>query len=233
MLYFSAFTLISFFGISMLTYGFWWKRPTVIEPHEKINDIEYIINGTNTGNTVTVRVYLSTDKWNRKLWANGSLSINGLPIDSKHYNTWIASGDKYTHEIPKAPKYTLSLKREWEKEIIKVILAKSFSAKIPLKLYQDKENIIPFISEVPLIWEKIYINFSSLSRAPITKDANWYTHSESSIYAKIVNNNIVLTPEDIKNLLPWPMNISLGYIIKQKDGTYSIQNMEKIELIKE
>jgi hypothetical protein len=119
------------------------------------------------------------------------------------------------------------------KEITKVIIASSFSVTFPLKLNQNTDNIIPFTSEIPISGEKIYIGFSSLSRAPITKDANWYPHTESSIYGKIVDNTILLTPEDIKNFLPWPMKISLSNIIKQTDGTYSVQSIGNIELVKE
>lgn len=224
---------MSFFWSSILAYWFWWTRPSVIQPHEKINDIEYSINDTNESDTVTVRAYLSTDQWRRKLWTSDSLSINGILMHAKYYNTWLASGYEYIEKIPRSPKYVLSLKREWAEEITKVIIASWFLATFPLKLNQNTDNIIPFTSEIPISGEKIYIGFSSLSRAPIAKDANWYLHTESSIYGKIVDNTILLTPEDIKNFLPWPMKISLSNIIKQTDGTYSVQSIGNIELVKE
>lgn len=223
--------LMSFLWGSILAYWFWWTRPPIIQSHEKINDIEYIINDTSTGDTVTVRVYLSTDTWNRKLWKNDSISINGILFHAKYYNTWLTNGYKYTQQIKKASKYSLSLKREWNEEIIKTIVPSLFSAKIPFKLYKNSDNIIPFIVDTSLIWEKIHISFSSLSHAPIIKDNQWYAHSESIIYGKIVNNTILLTSEDLKNFIPWNMKIALSNIVKQEDGTYVIVSEWNIELL--
>ena len=224
---------MSFFWISLLTYWFWWTRPPVIQSHEGINDIEFTINDTNEGDTVTVRVYLTTDIWRRKLWTNDTLSINDILMHAQYYNTWWASGYKYSQEISRAPKYILSLKREWKEEIVKTITPSKFLPNIPFKISQNKENIIPFISEIPIPWEKIYISFSSLSHTPIAKDNQWFLHPEFQVYGKIINNTIILTPEDLKNLLPWKMKTSLSNIIKQEDGTYVIESDMIIELVKE
>lgn len=231
-IFFLIILFMSFFWASILAYWFWWTRPPAIQPHEEITDIEYTINDTNEGDTVKVRVYLNTLTWRSKLWENDTLRVNGILLSAKYYNSWLSVGYEYSQMIPRASEYILTLKREWKKEITKIIKASSFWASIPPQIYQNRVNRIPVTSEVPFPWEKVYISISSLTRAPIATDSRWYTHTESHIYGKVIDNTLILTPEDLKHLLPWSMKVTLDNIIKQADGTYVIWREATIELVK-
>ncbi len=229
----TLFLIMSFFWMSILAYWFWWLRPSVVQKNETIDRIEYTINAINWWDTITATVYLNTNKWRRKLWPSDTLSINGTILQAQYYNNGIATGYKYTQELQKSQKYTLSLIREWEKEITKVIIPHTFSVSIPDKISQKKENIISYSSEIPITRNELLIWFSSLSDKPIVTDEQWTLHNESQIYGKISNNTIILKPEDIKNLLPWNMKINISTILEQEDGKYVIASEGSIEVVNE
>lgn len=240
-----SFLLFGGIFVYAMAYGFPWNRflsSWTLKSGEKIEKLSYRINSDfSEDSNVIATVGLFTNADHKKLPKGDTVTVNGQLIKPQYYNTGMASGYKYSVEIPRAEVYTLVIKRQGEKEIRKVITSRSFSVDFPKTISKSTPFFLTYKADtIPTDGKVSFVDFITLTKEKEPILMNKSNQFGASLSTKIENDKIVLDTdsalykdnmEDWENIKTIPVIMSVGAIFDQPDGKFVRVEERQVEIV--